>query len=83
MEVKNVYQDNEGRWHIDYGFDHLMGLAIRVYFGQFFIGILTMLFLIVIGIAVSANSTQDKHQIAPDSNSSVPQNTACSQPYQY
>lgn len=38
MKVENVYQDNEGNWHIDYGYTHLMGLAIRVFFGQLLIG---------------------------------------------
>ena len=47
MEVQNVYQDDEGKWHIDYGSSHLMGLAIRVYFGQLLIGL-----IVIIPIAV-------------------------------
>ncbi len=39
MKVENVYQDNEGNWHIDYGCTHLIGLAIRVHFGQLLIGV--------------------------------------------
>ncbi|NEN99151.1 MAG: hypothetical protein F6K50_27820 [Moorea sp. SIO3I7] len=38
MKVKNVYQDEQGNWHIDYGIDHLMGLSIRTYLGQTLIG---------------------------------------------
>ncbi|EGJ30669.1 MULTISPECIES: hypothetical protein [Moorena] len=34
MKVKDVYQDEQGNWQIDYGVDHLMGLAIRNDLGQ-------------------------------------------------
>ncbi|NET64069.1 MAG: hypothetical protein F6K63_06475 [Moorea sp. SIO1G6] len=34
MKVKEVYQDEQGNSHIDYGVDHLMGLAIRNDLGQ-------------------------------------------------
>ena len=43
MKVKNVYQDDEGNWHIDYGFTHLMGLAIRVQLGGLFLSLTIML----------------------------------------
>ena len=48
MQVKNVYQDNKGIWHIDYDAAHLMGLAIRVYFGQIFLGLAILLPLLVL-----------------------------------
>ncbi|NEQ81658.1 MAG: hypothetical protein F6K26_15810 [Moorea sp. SIO2I5] len=38
MKVKDVYQDEQGNWHIDYGVEHLMGLAIRNDLGQTLIG---------------------------------------------
>ncbi|EGJ30670.1 MULTISPECIES: hypothetical protein [Moorena] len=40
MKVKDVYQDEQGNWQIDYGVDHLMGLAIRNYLGQTLIGVI-------------------------------------------
>lgn len=52
MQVKNVYKDNEGNWHIDYDTTHLMGLAIRVYFGQIFIGLAILLPLLVLSALV-------------------------------
>ncbi|MDJ0534204.1 MAG: hypothetical protein QNJ70_17265 [Xenococcaceae cyanobacterium MO_207.B15] len=63
MEVENVYQDSEGKWHIDYSSANLMGLAIRVYFGQFllflFIGIPLMILSALLGFAY-ANSLPDE-----------------------
>ena len=50
MKVEKVYQDEKGEWHIDYGLNHLMGLAIRVYFGQFVICIIILIPLLVIAI---------------------------------
>jgi len=38
MQVKNIYQDAKGKWHIDYKSEHLMGLAIRVDCGELLIG---------------------------------------------
>jgi hypothetical protein len=35
MEVKEVYQDESGKWHIEYSLANLIGLALRVYVGQF------------------------------------------------
>jgi hypothetical protein len=48
MEVENVYQDAQGKWHIDYGAAHLMGLAIRVYFGQFLISLIIAIPVIIL-----------------------------------
>gem|GEM_PF-4446958 len=48
MKVENVYQDEQGDWHIDYGLGNLMGLAIRVYFGELLIGIIFGILLIMI-----------------------------------
>ncbi|MGF1542483.1 MAG: hypothetical protein ACFCU5_18910 [Pleurocapsa sp.] len=50
MEVKNVYQDRDGKWHIDYGYNHLIGLAFRVYAGQFLLGLTIFIFLIILSI---------------------------------
>ncbi|MDJ0588447.1 MAG: hypothetical protein QNJ72_00415 [Pleurocapsa sp. MO_226.B13] len=51
MKVEDVYQDSDGNWHIDYGFSHLMGLAIRVYFGQFFLA-LTIGLIAITSVAI-------------------------------
>lgn len=48
MRVKNIYQDDEGKWHIDYGFTHLMGLAIRVYFGELVLILTTIASIIIV-----------------------------------
>ena len=48
MKVKKVYQDNKGNWHINYGFTHLMGLAIRVQLGGLFLG-LTIVAILILG----------------------------------
>ena len=52
MRVENVYQDSEGNWHIDYDPAHLIGLAIRVYFGQFLIGLYLLLPLLILSALV-------------------------------
>ncbi|MEM7594580.1 MAG: hypothetical protein AAF383_24275 [Cyanobacteria bacterium P01_A01_bin.83] len=39
MEVDKIYQDDQGKWHIEYSTDHLIGLAFRVYIGQLLIAI--------------------------------------------
>ena len=52
MEVQDVYQDSEEKWHIDYGFSHLMGLAIRVYFGQLFISLILFIPLLILGVLI-------------------------------
>lgn len=73
MEVKKVYQDKEGKWHIDYDSSHLMGLAIRVYFGQILITIFISIFIIlpilILTSIASGNSLHKKEKdIAPSSN---------------
>jgi len=50
MKVENVYQDEQGDWHIDYGLDNLMGLAIRVYFGQLLISLVVVIPLMIISV---------------------------------
>ena len=50
MEVENVYQDNEGKWHIDYSPSNLMGLAIRVYAGQFVLSLICFIPLMILSI---------------------------------
>ncbi|MDJ0507886.1 MAG: hypothetical protein QNJ64_01320 [Crocosphaera sp.] len=52
MKVKDVYQDSEGNWHIDYDANHLMGLAIRVYFGQMLITLCLIPIFLVLGIFI-------------------------------
>jgi uncharacterized membrane protein len=65
MEVQNVYQDAQGKWHIDYGAGHLMGLAIRVYFGQLLIGLIIAIPVIVlsvlIGVAVGKSLAEESN----------------------
>ncbi|NEQ81659.1 MAG: hypothetical protein F6K26_15815 [Moorea sp. SIO2I5] len=74
MKVKNVYQDEQGNWHIDYGIDHMMGLAIRNYLGQIMIGLIIsipMIFFVVIGGTISElNQKEDSsiQQIVPQAN---------------
>ncbi|MEO1145178.1 MAG: hypothetical protein AAFY26_06240 [Cyanobacteria bacterium J06638_22] len=50
MQVENVYQDPEGKWHVDYSVSHLMGLAIRVYFGQFLISLILVIPIMIISV---------------------------------
>lgn len=50
MEVENVYQDNQGKWHIDYSPSNLMGLAIRVYVGQFVLGLICFIPLMILSV---------------------------------
>lgn len=69
MEVKNVYQDVEGKWHIEYSSANLIGLAFRVYIGQFLIGIFIGLPLILLISIVSAKSLHEEKNIAPPYNS--------------
>lgn len=71
MKVKNVYQDRAGNWHIDYGFVDLMGLAIRVYFGQLFIGICVGSTLLLLATLASGNSLPEKQNIPQNSNSII------------
>ncbi|MEM8506057.1 MAG: hypothetical protein AAF716_23270 [Cyanobacteria bacterium P01_D01_bin.1] len=54
MEVRDVYQDAEGKWHVDYSTEHLMGLAFRVYFGQFLVGLFVGIPLLVLSALVGA-----------------------------
>lgn len=65
MEVQNVYQDDQGKWHVDYGAGHLIGLAIRVYFGQLLIGLIigipVMILSVLIGIAVGKSLPEESN----------------------
>ncbi|NEO22214.1 MULTISPECIES: hypothetical protein [unclassified Moorena] len=74
MKVKDVYQDEQGNWHIDYGVEHLMGLAFRVYLGHIIIVCIISIPMICLGliggtiselIEKEDSSTQ---QIAPQAN---------------
>ena len=49
MEVKDIYQDDNGVWHIDYRCEHLMGLAIRNWLGGLIISL-----IIYIPLAIGA-----------------------------
>ena len=87
MQVEIIYQDAEGKWHIDYNSGHLMGLAIRVYWGQFliniFIGLIIGLPLLILATLVSAKSLDTEKSINPSSNSIVPQTSSCTELYNY
>ena len=52
MKVENVYQDSEGNWHIDYDASHLMGLAIRVYCGQFLLALFLLVPIMILAALV-------------------------------
>jgi hypothetical protein len=78
MEVQNVYRDASGQWHIEYSSANLMGLALRVYLGQFLICICFLPFMILIAVA-SAKSIHEQPNITPSSNSNVPQKSVCQQ----
>ena len=69
MKVEKVYLDNEGNWHIDYGFTHLMALAIRVYLGQIFLGLTILIPLLILSALVGL--TFDK-SLPEEDNSSFP-----------
>ncbi|MBE9048393.1 hypothetical protein IQ255_29080 [Pleurocapsales cyanobacterium LEGE 10410] len=58
MKVENVYQDENGEWHIDYGLNHLIGLTLRVYFGQFVICIVILIPVLVISILFGFTSNR-------------------------
>lgn len=84
MEVKNVYQDASGKWHIKYSPENLMGLALRIYVGEFLIGMWVFMFvglpLIVLSVLitmVSANSFPEKPNISPPSNADIPRESLC------
>ncbi|NET82161.1 MAG: hypothetical protein F6J94_09500 [Moorea sp. SIO1F2] len=74
MKVKNVYQDEQGNWHIDYGIDHLMGLSIRTYLGQIMIGLIISIPMICLGLIGGTiselNQKEDSsiQQIVPQAN---------------
>lgn len=81
MEVKNVYQDASGKWHIEYSNKNLMGLALRVYAGHLLLSIVIFIFLglplfLLMAIA-SAKSLDEKPNISPSSNSDAPQESVC------
>ena len=50
MQVEHIYQDSEGKWHVDYGVSHLMGLAIRVYFGQILISLILIIPIMILSV---------------------------------
>ncbi len=52
MEVQNVYKDDQGKWHIDYGTGHLMGLAIRVYCGHFLNSLILTIPIMILGFLI-------------------------------
>ncbi|NEO69841.1 hypothetical protein [Moorena sp. SIO3H5] len=71
MKVKDVYQDEQGNWHIDYGIDHMIGLACRVYLGYLIMACMIwipIMFMIFIGGAINElNQKEDSstQQITP------------------
>ena len=68
MKVKKVYQDNKGNWHIDYGFTHLMGLAIRVYIGGFFLWLTLFVSLLILSALVGFTFSKS----LPEENTKIP-----------
>lgn len=53
MEVKKIYRDEQGHWHIDYEPNHLVGLALRVYIGQILIGLVLGVMFFVMSMLVN------------------------------
>ena len=85
MQVKNVYQDAEGKWHIDYDTGHLMGLAIRVYCGELLIGTFISIFislpLLLLATIALGNSPQKPQNSFPNSDRIVLQESTCNERY--
>ena len=81
MEVRDVYQDAQGKWHIDYSSGHLMGLAIRVYWGQFLLSIsiciLIGLPLIILATLASAKSLHEEKNIDSNHDPTILQGSFC------
>jgi hypothetical protein len=77
MEVKNVYQDASGQWHIEYSVMNLMGLALRVYVGALLFGIFISLPLTILASIVVGKTIDEQPNIPPPSNSNVPQESVC------
>ena len=80
MEVEKVYQDEQGKWHIDYSFSHLMGLAIRVYGGQFFLGLICLIPLMILSVLAGlalGRSLPEKENTSSSSN--VRQESICNE----
>ena len=80
MKVKNVYQDASGKWHIEYSPANLMGLALRVYGGEFLISIWVLIFVglpFVLITMVSAKSLPNKQNISSPSNFDILQESIC------
>ncbi|MEM9510430.1 MAG: hypothetical protein AAGA16_22555 [Cyanobacteria bacterium P01_E01_bin.35] len=69
MEVEKVYQDAEGKWHIDYSSSHCMGLAIRVLWGQFLIYLVLLIPIIILsalaGFTVGKSLPEPKNTASP------------------
>lgn len=81
MEVKNVYQDESGKWQIEYSYANLMGLTLRVFAGYFLIFVCFVLpFYILIAILISitsAKSIPEQPNISAPSNSDVSREFIC------
>jgi hypothetical protein len=77
MEVKNVYQDASGQWHIEYSAMNLMGLAIRVSVGQTLLSIVLVATSWALTSIVSGKTIDERPNITPSSNSNVPQKSVC------
>jgi hypothetical protein len=77
MEVKNVYQDASGQWHIEYSAMNLMGLALRVGVGQTLLSIFFLATIWALTFIASAKSIREQPNITPPSNSNVPQKSVC------
>jgi hypothetical protein len=74
MEVKNVYQNESGKWHIEYSLTNLMGLASRVYAGYFLLFICFGLPLLLITTLITISLAKYIHEqpnISPSLNSNL------------
>ena len=78
MEVKKVYQDEQGHWHIDYEPDHLIGLALRVYIGQILITLIVGGMFFAISILVNLMMGEPILEIDKDFQpENIPQEQLC------
>ncbi len=73
MKVKDVYKDEQGNWHIDYGFDHLMGLSIRTYLGHILIGFIISIPMSFLFLMFFFSVFNELIQSIPEGDSSIQQ----------
>ena len=74
MEVQDVYKDEQGKWHIDYGASNLMGLAIRVYCGQFLISLIIMIPVMILSFLIGIAAGKSLPEENNTSQKAIPNN---------